>query len=222
MAMTFMPLPDEFFEETEELGDAEFGRLVRWGLQYHLTGQTTALNGNERFYAKRLQMTIDRYHNHYDEVSSKRSAAGKASASKRGEQMLANDSKCQQMLTNANICIESKSKSKSKSKSNTIPSNEGDSNSARTRFTPPTVEEVRAYCSERGNSVDPEAFIDHYTANGWLIGGKSKMKDWKAAVRTWEKNGYNNNSTYPKATLTSGARDDSAALARMERLMEMM
>jgi hypothetical protein len=47
------------------------------------------------------------------------------------------------------------------------------------------VEEVRAYCTERGNSVDPEAFVDFYASKGWMI-GKNKMKDWKAAVRTWE------------------------------------
>ena len=55
------------------------------------------------------------------------------------------------------------------------------------RFKPPTVEEVRAYCEERKNGIDPETFVDHYTANGWKVGGKSPMTDWKAAVRTWEK-----------------------------------
>lgn len=59
------------------------------------------------------------------------------------------------------------------------------------RFTPPTLEDVGAYCLERKNNVDPERFIDYYTSNGWLV-GKTKMKDWKAAVRTWEKNGYSN------------------------------
>lgn len=55
------------------------------------------------------------------------------------------------------------------------------------KFTPPTVEEVRAYCIERMNSVDAERFVDYYSANGWMI-GKNPMKDWKAAVRSWEKN----------------------------------
>lgn len=55
------------------------------------------------------------------------------------------------------------------------------------RFTPPTVEEVQGYCLERGNTVDAQAFVDFYESKGWYI-GKSKMKDWKAAVRTWEKN----------------------------------
>ena len=53
--------------------------------------------------------------------------------------------------------------------------------------TPPTIEQVTAYCKERGNAVDPQAWLDHYTANGWRV-GKNPMKDWKAAVRTWEKN----------------------------------
>ncbi len=56
----------------------------------------------------------------------------------------------------------------------------------RKRFTAPTIEDVKAYCKERGNRVDPERFIDYYTANGWKV-GKNPMKDWKAAVRTWEK-----------------------------------
>lgn len=54
------------------------------------------------------------------------------------------------------------------------------------RFIPPTVEEVRAYCQERKNRVDPERFVAFYESKGWMV-GKNKMKDWKAAVITWEK-----------------------------------
>ena len=54
------------------------------------------------------------------------------------------------------------------------------------RFAPPTIEEVTAYCRERGNKVDPQKFVDFYTMKGWMV-GKNKMKDWKAAVRTWER-----------------------------------
>lgn len=56
----------------------------------------------------------------------------------------------------------------------------------RPRFVTPTVEEVRAYCLERGNGVDAALFIDFYEARGWAV-GKGKMRDWKAAVRTWER-----------------------------------
>lgn len=55
------------------------------------------------------------------------------------------------------------------------------------RFTPPDVDMVREYCIERNNSVDAHAFVDFYSSKGWMV-GKNKMKDWKAAVRTWEKN----------------------------------
>lgn len=51
---------------------------------------------------------------------------------------------------------------------------------------PPALEDVRAYCEERGNMVDPETFMDFYESKGWYV-GKNKMKDWKAAVRTWER-----------------------------------
>lgn len=54
-------------------------------------------------------------------------------------------------------------------------------------FKKPTLEEVKQYCLERGNNIDAEKFIDSNEAKGWMI-GKNKMKDWKAAIRTWEKN----------------------------------
>jgi hypothetical protein len=64
------------------------------------------------------------------------------------------------------------------------------------RFTPPTLDDISAYCRERGNDVDPERFLDYYTSNGWRV-GKNPMKDWKAAVRTWEK-GDNNGGQHSK------------------------
>ncbi len=52
-------------------------------------------------------------------------------------------------------------------------------------FKPPTLEEVQAYCKERNNSINAQTFIDHYTASNWYR-GKTKIKDWKACIRTWE------------------------------------
>lgn len=54
------------------------------------------------------------------------------------------------------------------------------------RFVPPSVEQVRSYCQERGNRVDPQAFVDFYTSKGWKV-GRDTMKDWQASVRTWER-----------------------------------
>lgn len=57
---------------------------------------------------------------------------------------------------------------------------------AHPRFAPPTVAEVAEYCRERQNTVDPQTFVDFYASKGWMV-GKSPMKDWKACVRTWER-----------------------------------
>lgn len=57
-------------------------------------------------------------------------------------------------------------------------------------FQKPTLEEVGEYCASRGNKIDAQYFIDYYESNGWKV-GKNKMKDWKATVRTWERNPYN-------------------------------
>lgn len=54
------------------------------------------------------------------------------------------------------------------------------------RFVPPTPEEVNTYCRERNNGIDGSEFCDFYTSKGWKV-GKNPMKDWKAAVRTWER-----------------------------------
>ena len=55
-------------------------------------------------------------------------------------------------------------------------------------FIPPTVEEVSAYCQERGNTINAEQFVNYYEARGWELKPGQKMKDWKASVRTWESN----------------------------------
>ena len=83
-----------------------------------------------------------------------------------------NDADVTQMLQVSDVDIE-KEIEIDKSKSN--------------RFTPPTIEEVKAYCQERNNTVDAETFINFYESKGWYV-GKNKMKDWRACVRTWERN----------------------------------
>lgn len=71
------------------------------------------------------------------------------------------------------------------------PAEEEKRQSDRPEFVPPTLDEVRAYCAERGKGVDPQKWFDHYTANGWRV-GKTAMVDWRASVRIWEVNGVGN------------------------------
>ncbi len=61
------------------------------------------------------------------------------------------------------------------------------------RFKKPSIEEIKEYCIERKNVVDAESFFNYYESKGWKV-GKSPMKDWKSAVRTWEKNNYSSKS----------------------------
>ncbi len=75
-------------------------------------------------------------------------------------------------------------------------------------FIIPSFEEIRAYCFERRNQVSVEQFFNYYESNGWLV-GKNKMKDWKAAVRTWENSNYGGNNRNYKGRMgndTPGSR----------------
>ena len=69
------------------------------------------------------------------------------------------------------------------------------------RFTKPTLEEVQAYCQERNNNVDAQKWYDYYSANGWKV-GRSKMVDWKAAIRTWERGDSNGKPKHKPVNFT--------------------
>ena len=73
-------------------------------------------------------------------------------------------------------------------------------------FKKPTAEEVSAYCLERGNGIDAEKFVDFYQSKGWVI-GKEKMKDWKAAVRTWERRDCQNRNGGKKPSIMEQVKD---------------
>ena len=79
-----------------------------------------------------------------------------------------------------------------------------------TRFKPPTFEEVKAYCEERKNGIDPQHFIDYQESRGWVLSNGKKMVDWKATIRTWEQRN--------KPVKASG--DDSLFQDAIKRIME--
>ena len=89
--------------------------------------------------------------------------------------------------TNAEASEKEKSETKKNKEFNLEPQdNKLSLSPSQKKFRKPTLEEVTAYCEERQNGIDPARFIDFYESKGWKI-GKTPMKDWKAAVRTWEK-----------------------------------
>lgn len=75
------------------------------------------------------------------------------------------------------------------------------------RFVKPTLSEIEQYCIERNNNVDAQHFYDYYESNGWKV-GKNSMKDWKAAVRTWER------SEYRKPNYKKNSKEDAINVVR--------
>lgn len=71
-----------------------------------------------------------------------------------------------------------------------------DSSAPAKRFVKPTIKDITAYCQERKNAVDAQRFWDYYESVGWRV-GKNPMRDWRAAVRTWERNGFSNSNGQP-------------------------
>jgi uncharacterized protein YdaU (DUF1376 family) len=103
----------------------------------------------------------------------------------------------EQARQNANQRYKSKPESKSKSESKSESESErgsaiGTATCTAKTHARPTLEDVSTYCLERENHVNPKQWFDYYVSNGWKV-GRNPMKDWKAAVRTWERNGVNSN-----------------------------
>ena len=138
----------------------------------------------------------------YENTTEQRVEAGKKGAAARwgknsetianDSETIANDSKAMakngKAIANDSEAIANdgyKEKDKDKDIKEKVLSNDSTKKKTAKRFIPPTIDEVRAYCSERGNFVDPESFISFYESNGWKV-GRNTMVDWKATVRTWE------------------------------------
>ena len=166
--MKYLKVFTDFVADMKELGEAERGRLFTAMLLYAETGEEPALRGNERFVWGTAKKNIDNQRDSYE----KRCEINRQNITNRYESL--------RTVTNSYESKQDKDKDKEKDKEK--------NKKTIKRFTPPTVEQVRAYCAERGNHVDVQAFVDFYTSKGWMI-GKNKMSDWKAAIRTWERDG---------------------------------
>lgn len=170
MARDYICLYHSYLDAIQALGDAERGRLLTAMLEYSLTGATGHLGGNERFIFPMIKAQIDRDKAKYEIQCQRNAENGKTGGRPKKQK-------------NPVGFFESE-KSQGKGKGKGKDKGEGDYPSG--RFIPPSADEVAAYCLERKNGVDPERFVDFYAAKGWKVGNQP-MKDWKAAVRTWER-----------------------------------
>lgn len=214
MARNYAALPYEYLEEMEALNDAEFGRLTRALLTYSMTGEQIALCGNERFYAKRVMSQEDRYKASYEDVSTARSEAGKAGAAARwqnGKRIFANGKNSKAMTANGK-----NGNTETKTEIDTLPSYDGEGDKRAGHFTPPSADDVADYVREQGYHVNAERFVAFYEQKGWMV-GKNRMKDWKAAVRSWETRWKDENKAQDKAPV---GKSDSARDAWMGKYIK--
>ena len=198
--MDYLKVWTSFREVISPLNDAEKGRLFDAMLLYAETGEEPRdFRGNERILWPAAKQDIDRM--------TQRSETNKANGSKT-KQNEANESEVER--TEAAPSIKKRNIKKDIEKENIL------TDVKEKRFTPPSVEEVSAYCLERGNSVDAQTFVDFYTTKGWRV-GKDPMKDWKACVRTWERNrGYT--KPVPAQQYSQRGYDDEDMEARRRML----
>lgn len=204
--MAYFPAYFSYARTLEGLTDEQFGHVMRAAIQYAEHGTIPELNVLEKMGFAFIKEDIDRANERYQKVceSNKRNAQKRWNTQ---HEHTEDATACDRMRTDAKECdhmnayaihatasdrCESKGNSKregnSKSKSESDTASD-DAAPARTKtakkqFVPPTVEEVAAYISEAGLSVDAERFVDYYAGNGWKVGSQG-MKDWKATVRNW-------------------------------------
>lgn len=193
MAKCYVKAFFDWIEQTAALSDAERGRLFIAILEYARSGLEPKLDGRESILFPVFRTQIDR-----DMENGATHAQNGSLGGRPKKQREPKETKNNQTIPNALNKEKEKEKEKDKDKDkDDISPPYGRENKTRgTRFAPPTLDEVQAYISERGSSVDAQRFIDFYASKGWMV-GKNPMKDWKAAVRTWEKR--DNYETAPRA-----------------------
>ena len=173
--MKYLKVFTDFLEEAEGLSDGALARLFRAMLRYALDGTEPQMKSSERALWTVARQNIDRETAAY-ESKVKHLQRGRSSVSK----------------TTRSVSEEDKDKEKEKDKDNDKDNDSLSSTeprlTAEEREKKPSLEEVMSFSQEAGLNVDVQYFYNYYEANGWYI-GKQPIRDWKAAVRSWESNG---------------------------------
>ena len=177
--MKYLKVFTDFLDVVEPLDDEECGRLFKAMLGYSLDGREPQLTGNERFLWVVARQHMDREAEVYEKKVKHLKRGNVPVTEKKGSVSEQDKDK-------------EKDNDKDKDKDKYIYMGgkppEAPAPKAHIYIQPPSLEEIRSYCQERGNQVDPEYFYHYYQSNGWRV-GKNPMRDWKAAVCAWETNG---------------------------------
>jgi uncharacterized protein YdaU (DUF1376 family) len=171
------PLNGCVTDVARELGLSEHVNEVKYVLGKFFTETETG------FSQKRIDLEIKKYKSN----AKNKSRAGKASAKARAAKASSKVTPVEQTLNTTSTDEQPNINHKPITNNHKPVIKDKVAKAPIKRFIAPTVEDVFNYCQERCNNVDAQNFVDHYSANGWMR-GKTKVKDWKACVRTWEKN----------------------------------
>lgn len=167
-----------YADKFQKLTDEQFGKLIRLMLHYQQAGNVPEIeDGAVALAFDVVKYDIDKNAEKYDRIVERNRENGKKGGRPKNPVGFLGTQK------------NPEEPKKADNDNDNVNDNENKKESVKKkapRFLPPTVEEVREYCNERKNNVDAVRFVDFYASKGWMI-GSNKMKDWKAAVRTWEK-----------------------------------
>ena len=170
----------------EKMNNEQAGELIKAIYAFQKTPDVVPEDPAIAFVFEIIKQKLEEDNKRYEEVCAARSEAGKkggrpkANASDK-KQMVSEESKKSKCFSEKAKKADNDNEYDNDLKENTL---EGVKEK---RFAPPTLENVSEYCREMGyTNVDAARFIDFYTSNGWMV-GKNRMKDWKAAVRNWDR-----------------------------------
>lgn len=187
--MKYLKVFTDFNLDIESLSYEEKGRLFEAMLAYAKDQTVLPLPGNERFNWGTAKKQIDAQQKSYESKCENISKAR-------------DQNPCNNKLISANKDLKSANKqlisAEEQEQEQEKEQEQNKRHKGSKRFAAPTADQVREYCLENGYSVDPERFVNHYTSNGWKVGGKTPMKDWRAAVRNWEQRDKDGNKKAQK------------------------
>lgn len=198
-------------KEYEKLNDQQFGSLIRAGLQFAIDGTEPELNEPESYlwpgFKLKINNDIDRYRRKCEQNTRNINKRWEQQSKPEKDTAVYDRIRTYTNDTNNNNKYNNNDNNKGNNTDTGIsegnPKASGGGQCVQ-RFKPPTVEEVRQYCRERNNTIDPEEFVDYYEARGWELKKGQKMKDWQASVRYWEKNQKGGQNGTQRTNRTAG------------------
>ena len=180
-----MVLYASYAEKFKKLSDAQFGKLIRYVMRYQLDGVVPDIDDIAVSLSfDVIKFNLDNDNEKYEKVVERNRENGKKGGRPKKEDS-ENPTEPKKPNGFSENPPEPKKADKDKDKEKDMDKDKEKKESMR-RFAPPSLSEVEEYCRERNNGIDAQAFVDFYTSKGWKI-GSAPMKDWKAAVRTWER-----------------------------------